>query len=227
MCQFKSFVCTEKRLHVYVGVDSHEDIIETSELKDDPEKIVRVELIPPDFTLETFKDVDSWKFQVDQDVLPEWFIHEEWETECKNWMKRNILFDDKNIITNQVEVYAGNCKKLIGFGSINILFGTVDRMFDSSTINKMYHNSTVKEMYHNSTVNKMYHNSTVKEMYHNSTVKEMFDSSTINEMWNNSTVNKMYHNSTVKEMFDSSIVNKMYHNSTVKEMYHNSTVNKR
>lgn len=73
MCNFASFVLTKYDEYYLNGSDSHENIIEYYNLRDNIYniEIVRVELIPPD-NEEDFQDLSQWEFKVDQDEYPDW-----------------------------------------------------------------------------------------------------------------------------------------------------------
>jgi hypothetical protein len=71
MCHFASFVLTKNDAYYLDNSDSHEDIIEYFNLKDDSFNLVRVELIPPK-SFDELTDADLWTFHVDQDFYPDW-----------------------------------------------------------------------------------------------------------------------------------------------------------
>jgi len=179
MCQFKSFICTEKKLYVTIGVNSHEDIIDIFNLKDDPEKIVRLELIPNKYTLEEFKNVDRWKFNVDQDKLPGWFIPMEWEEECKKWMKKNIIFEDKKIIHEQIEVYCGKCEKMVGNGSITILLGSISKVYGFASIAEVYGSASIAEVYGFASISKVYDSASIAKVCGSASIARVRGSASI------------------------------------------------
>ena len=180
MCNPASFVMTKNKVFWSKKTDSHEGIIKEFDLCEgnaSQVNIVRIEISPSDGDI--FSDPDTWKFNVDQDMLPDWFSLEEAEKEArialKDWISTRVW------INKVVET----------FDSETVVFiknTTIQRMSGSSTVQKMSGSSTVKEMFDSSTVQKMYESSTVKEMYESSTVQAMYDSSTVKEMYESSTV---------------------------------------
>ena len=74
MCQFKSAICLKDRVFV-PDYDSHSKMLEELHIEDDfahaSKVFVRVELVPEDG--DKTSDVDEWKLNVDQDVLPDWW----------------------------------------------------------------------------------------------------------------------------------------------------------
>ena len=96
MCQFKSAICLKDRVFV-PDYDSHSKMLEELHIEDDfvhaSKVFVRVELVPEDG--DKTSDVDEWKLNVDQDVLPDWWN----ENDClprikaavKVWCNNHIL----------------------------------------------------------------------------------------------------------------------------------------
>ena len=72
MCKFASFIIT-KTGEFWASSDKHEDIVDEHCLSDLDEKrhpgLVRVEILPNE---QSRKDLASWTFTVDQDMLPDW-----------------------------------------------------------------------------------------------------------------------------------------------------------
>jgi len=252
MCQLKSGIILKDRIYIGEG-DSHTDMLKELGIEDNRKNaetlFVRAELIPPDG--DVFADVETWRFNVDQDIRPEWFV-EPYEKErmvqaVKEWADKHVLLGRKNEKISNGTYYLNDCIDITFYNSIVKACGnsTVEacgnstvEAYGNSTV-MAYGNSTVKA-YGNSTV-KAYDNSTIKafynstvEAFYNSTVEacgnstvEAYDNSTV-EVYGNSTV-KAYGNSTVKaydnstvEAFNNSTV-KAYDNSTIKA-YDNSTV---
>ena len=179
MCQLKSGIILKDRIYIGVG-DSHTDMLKELGIEDSRKNaeslFVRAELIPPDG--DVFSDINTWTFNVDQDIRPDWFV-EPYEKErmvkaVKKWADKHVLIGRENKKISNGTYYLKDC---------------TDITFGNSTV-KAYGNSTVTA-YGNSTVT-AYDNSTVKA-YDNSTVKA-YDNSTV-KACGNSTVTA-YDNST-------------------------------
>src|SRR5574344_1575482 len=203
--------------------NSHSDLLEELKIEDTVENAMRVfvrsELIPPNN--EWWTDVDTWKFNVDQDIVPDWFETDKknyeqlFREDVKTWCNEHVLIDKKIYELSKDYYMLKRCE-------VEKLCQDVTAMCDNSTVTAMFDNSTVTKMYGNSTVTNMWDDSTVTEMFGNSTVTKMYDNSTVTKLYGNSTVTKMYGNSTVTEMWENSTVTKMYDNSTVTKIYDNS-----
>ena len=226
MCGFKSGLILKNRCVIAEGAnDSHSDLLESLGIEDNIENamrvFVRVELLPPNE--EWWTDPDTWKENVDQDILPEWFENDkdryfdEFRKAVKDWWKEHVRIDEEIEELSSGYYRLKRCK-------VKNMLKDVKAMMDNSTVQDMRDNSTVQNMMDNSTVQDMRDNSTVQDMRDNSTVQNMMDNSTVQDMWGNSTVQDMWGNSTVQNMRDNSTVQNMRGNSTVQDMRDNSTV---
>ena len=113
MCQFKSAICLKDRVFV-PDYDSHSKMLEELHIEDDfahaSKVFVRVELVPEDG--DKTSDVDEWKLNVDQDVLPDWWD----ENDClprikaavKAWCDIHILRDGMHTVRDGIWYAWGN-----------------------------------------------------------------------------------------------------------------------
>jgi hypothetical protein len=184
MCNFKSAIVLRNGdlLH-NPFLDSHEDLIELFNLRDNGlDHFVRVE-----YTTSERKDIiENYKLNIDETSVPEWFeeFRERITDQLKCIVNNMIIREDRKFIIDECIILAPGV--------------TIDKI-QHCVILEMRENSTVNTMRENSTVNTMLGNSTVKTMWGNSTVNTMLGNSTVNTMQENSTVNTMRENSTVKE----------------------------
>lgn len=79
MCQFKSGLIFKNRVMLAPkGNESHSDLLRSLDIEDTREnamrKFVRAELLPPNGDKSV--SVDKWKFRVDQDIVPNWFLED-------------------------------------------------------------------------------------------------------------------------------------------------------
>ena len=76
MCKFKSGIILKNKIVLAPeGNESHSDLLESLGIKDTRENAMRVfvraELLPKDNNKAT--DISEWRFNVDQDITPDWF----------------------------------------------------------------------------------------------------------------------------------------------------------
>ena len=76
MCRFASFVLTKGEEFWSDNSDSHETIIAEHNLHADGARgtnILRVEISPTD-KIKVWPSLKAWAFNIDQDIMPEWFV---------------------------------------------------------------------------------------------------------------------------------------------------------
>ena len=161
MCRFKSGLILKNRCVVAEGEnDSHSDLLESLGIEDNTENamrvFVRVELLPPNE--EWWTDPDTWKENVDQDILPEWFENDkekyfdEFRKAVKEWWKEHVRIDEEIEKLSSGYYRLKRCK-------VKKMLKDVKAMLDNSTVQNMLDNSTVQDMWGNSTVQNMRDNS--------------------------------------------------------------------
>ena len=140
MCRFKSGLILKDRVFVPNG-DSHTDMLEELEIEDTERNasnlFVRAELYPEDDDI--FSDIDTWKFKVDQDILPPWFVPEYDEQRMRNavkeWAKDHIFVGRVNLeFESKTNLRFKNCKwiKLRGNSKACFYGNSEAILFDSS-----------------------------------------------------------------------------------------------
>ena len=153
MCKLKSAIILKDRIFM-PDYDSHSEMLDELGIKDDylgaSKKFVRAELSPTDD--DVFSDIDSWYFNVDQDITPEWFSEEVYKPKMveavKEWAKTHIH---------------------IGIDGLKIEAGINHYIKDCRDV-EVCENATVKWVYGNATVNEVCGNATVNEVCENATV---------------------------------------------------------
>ena len=125
MCQFKSAICLKDRVFV-PDYDSHSKMLEELHIEDDfvhaSKVFVRVELVPEDG--DKTSDVDEWKLNVDQDVLPDWWD----ENDClprikaavKAWCDIHILRDGMHTVRDGIWYAWGNAS-VVAHGNASVV----------------------------------------------------------------------------------------------------------
>ena len=119
MCRMKSGIILKDRVFV-PDYDSHTKMLEELGIEDtldNAERLfVRAELVPPDG--DVFSPVDEWEFNVDQDILPEWFVKEvdgeRMRAAVKEWAVGRIhCGEDGLIISGGKNHYIKDCKNVV------------------------------------------------------------------------------------------------------------------
>jgi len=233
MCVFKSGIILKDKIFI-PDYDHHTDMLKELNIEDNSKNaqsiFVRAELIPQDNNV--FSDIATWRFNVDQDIVPDWFV-KDYEKErmiaaVKEWGKSRIYIGVDGLeLSTGANYYLKDCKDVLLQGNVNVAMlqsSNVEQMLGSSAVEVMRDSSTVGHMWESSTVEKMLDSSTVRRMRGSSTVGAMCGNSIVEKMWDGSTVHKTFDNSTVYHMGASSTVHQMLDRSTVGEMFDRSTV---
>ena len=191
MCNVKSGIILKDRVFV-PAYDSHEKMLEELGIKDDSREpnFVRVELSPIDGDM--FTAVEDWKYCVDQDFRPGWYVPEVDEKRMraavKEWYDEHVFIGKNNlniVAKNDDCYYLKDCKD-----------ATV-RAYDNATV-EAYDNATV-EAYGNATV-EAYGNATVRA-YDNATVRAYDNATVVIPSWSSNKKENivLMQNSTLKD----------------------------
>ena len=171
MCKLKSGIILKDRIFI-PDYDSHTDMLEELKIEDsrvNAERLfVRAELYPKNG--DVFSDINTWIFNVDQDVRPDWFV-EDYEKNrmveaVKKWAETHIHIGKDNLSINDGKNhYVKDCK------NVNI--------YDNATVKNIYDNATVKNICGNATVECICGNATVEYIYCNATVEYICGNATV------------------------------------------------
>ena len=183
MCMFKSMLLLKDKVFC-PNYDSHEDMINETGMEHGPmrENFVRVEITPPydDLTV----PIDKWKYKVDQDYLPEWYVEEVDKPRCfdalKAWAVKHILVGQDVPEVKQGEfVVLVNCNTGIVKGTVKeVLGGTVQAVWDGGTVQAVW-GGTVQKVW-GGTVQKVL-GGTVQKVLDGGTVQEVRDGGTVQQ----------------------------------------------
>ena len=189
MCKMKSGIILKDRVFV-PDYDSHTEMLNELKIEDTTKNaerlFVRAELIPTNN--DVFSSIENWKFNVDQDIVPDWFVKEVEKDRMikavKEWAKDHIHIgiDDLEISAGSNH-YIKDCKNIKVCGN-----ATVNEVCDNATVNEVYGNATVNKVCGNATVEWVYGNATVNKVCGNATVEWVYGNATVNEVCGNATV---------------------------------------
>lgn len=132
MCSFKSALVLKDRVFV-PDYDSHDRMLKELGIPDDfahaSKVFVRVELSPAD--CDKTSDPMGWKIKIDQDILPDWFVHEVDEQRVKvaitEGCKVHVLRDGVHEVRDGVW-YAYGSASVKAWGSASV------EAYDSATV---------------------------------------------------------------------------------------------
>ena len=185
MCMFKSMLLLKDKVFC-PNYDSHEDMINETGMEHGPmrENFVRVEITPPDDDLTV--PIDKWKYKVDQDYLPEWYVEEVDKPRCfdalKAWAVKHILVGQDVPEVKQGEfVVLVNCNTGIVKGTVQKVWGGTVQEVRGGTVQKVW-GGTVQEVWDGGTVQEVWGGGTVQKVW-GGTVQKVWDGGTVQKVW--------------------------------------------
>lgn len=155
MCRFKSGIQLKNR-NVLTSIynDNHSDLLKDLKIEDSrynaETKFVRAELIPPNDNIAA--DISEWKYNVDQDIVPDWFdldrekYEQSFREDIKDWLEKNLTIEyvcGKPWTT----VKDGDCTYHFMYGSLfKDKFGDTNNYVESNVREKLVNGDLVKEL---------------------------------------------------------------------------------
>ena len=199
MCKFKSAIILKDRVFV-PDYDSHTDMLKELGIEDtkaNAERLfIRAELYPANG--DEFSDIDTWEFNVDQDILPDWYVKEYDKQRMieavKEWAKDRIHIGVDGLdISNGAGHRIKDCKNVFirGNATVEYICGsatTVEYICDSATVKYIRDSVTVKYIRDNATVEYIRGSVTVKYIRDSATVKYIRDSVTVKYICDSATI---------------------------------------
>ena len=201
MCKLKSAIILKDRIFM-PDYDSHSKMLDELGISDDylgaSKKFVRVELSPKNG--DVFTDIDSWIFNVDQDIRPEWFSVDEYKPKMieavKEWAKTHIHIGVVSLkITAGENHYIKDCKGVEIYDSAQVknICGSaqVENIYDSAQVENIYDSAQVKYIYGSAQVENIYGSAQVENIYGSAQVKYIYGSAQVKNIYDSAQVEKV------------------------------------
>ena len=145
MCQFKSAIILKDRVFI-PDYDSHSDMLRELKIEDtraNAERLfVRAELVPKggDYA----SDIATWKYRVDQDILPDWYVPAYDEKRMRDavaeWAKDRIHVGVDGL---KIDGCAGHiiidCKNVTIYGNAQVKYICGNALLIDRKNKKIYH----------------------------------------------------------------------------------------
>jgi len=157
MCEFISGIIFKSKIVLCDRNNSHSDLLEQLDIEDTTETartlFVRAELMPCEdvsderYDSSLFSHINRWEFNVDQDILPDWFTEdpEKYETEfrdkVKEWISTHVFINKKmdvNLCSNSIYLIYGDSE----LTSSNHFSNCSIYMYNTSIFHANCHNCT-------------------------------------------------------------------------------------
>ena len=228
MCQFKSAIVLKNRIVCPLDLDSHTDILESINMKDDNEfpNFVRIEMIPKDGDIFNH-NLNNWVLKVDQDFIPEWFDEDKTEKQMREIYMPEV-FEKRFIIDREVDEITegrwfmknGILNKLAGSATIQRVCdsATIQRVCDSATVQDVYDSAIIQFVFDSATIQRVFDSATIQNVYGSAIIQRVCDSATIQDVFDSATIQNVYGSATIQNVYGSATVQRVCDSATVQEL---------
>ena len=180
VCRIKSAIILKDRIFI-PDYDSHTEMLEELGIEDsraNAERLfVRAELIPPNN--DVFRPIDTWNFNVDQDILPDWFVEEvDKERMVKavsDWAKDRIHIGVDGL---KIDIgrnhYIKDCKNVTVCGSASI-----SEVRGSASISYVCDSASISEVRGSASIGCVYGSASISEVCGSASISEVRGSAMI------------------------------------------------
>jgi len=220
MCKMKSAIILKDSVFI-PDYDSHSKMLEELQIEDtknNAERLfVRAELYPKDG--DVFSPIDQWKFNVDQDIVPDWYVagydEERMRAAVKDWAKSHIHIGENDITINcGSNHYIKDCKNVAVYGSASI-----SKVCGSASINNVYGSASISEVYGSASISEVYGSASISEVYGSASIGKVCDSASISEVCGSASINNVYGSASISEVCGSASISNVYGSASISEVY--------
>ena len=169
-------------------------------------------------------DPATWEFDIDQDVIPEWFINDRdaYEQKLRNEV---ILWKEEHVFENKDFEVLSEGYYLLKNCRVKELEGEVEVVLLDSVVDLVKDGAVIIDAYGNSVIHKMMSGAIIYSAFDNTRVDAMYNASRVHDMWNNSSIGKIYDVCHVCNMYGKSSIDTIADLVTVEDMNDNSVIN--
>jgi hypothetical protein len=193
MCKLKSAIILKDRVFI-PDYDHHSEMLAELGIADtraNAERLfVRAELIPKNG--DVFSDIDTWEFNVDQDIRPEWFV-ESYEKErmvnaVKEWAKSRIHVGVDGLkIDSGKNHYIKDCKKVVICGSASI-----GRVCGSASISEVCGSASISYVYDSASIGRVCGSASISYVCGSASIGRVCGSASIGEVCGSASISYVY-----------------------------------
>ena len=240
MCRLKSGIILKDRIFI-PEYDSHTKMLEELGIEDNyftaSKTFVRFELLPKDN--DVFTNIDDWRLNIDQDIVPDWYNEEIYKPRViervKDWAKKHIHIGIDNLNINSGDNhYIKDCKNvhIYGNATVDYICGStlvscisesvvVNEISDNSAVDCVCGRAVVKFIGKNTTIRNIYTDASVWNIFDNATIENIFDNTTIRNICNDAFVKNICGDAFVENIHGNAIIENIHGRAIVKNVYDN------
>ena len=211
MCKMKSAIILKDRVFI-PDYDSHSKMLKELQIEDtrsNAERLfVRAELYPKDG--DVFSPIDQWKFNVDQDIVPDWYVagydEERMRAAVKDWAKAHIHIGENNITINcGSNHYIKDCKNVTVCGSASI-----SKVYGSASISCVYGSASISEVCDSASISYVYGSASISYVYDSASISEVYGSASISKVCGSASISYVYDSASISEVCGSASIGTVY-----------------
>ena len=251
MCRFKSGIILKDRVFI-PDYDSHTDMLEELKIADTEDNakrlFVRAELVPPDN--DVFTPVSSWKYHVDQDILPDWYVTEVDERRMREavteWAKEHIHIGEKIERIDSGTHWIKDCKvgnicgsaevrNICGSAEIEYICGSaevgdirgsaeIEYICGSAKVGNICNSAEVGNIYDSAKVGYIYGSAKVGNIFGSAKVENICGSAKVRNICGSAEVRCIYGSAKVRNICGSAEVRCIYGSAKVGYIYGSAKV---
>ena len=207
MCKLKSAIILKDSVFI-PDYDSHSKMLKELQIKDtrsNAERLfVRAELYPKDG--DVFSPIDQWKFNVDQDIVPDWYVagydEERMRAAVKDWAKSHIHIGENDITINcGSNHYIKDCKNVKVCGSASI-----SKVCDSASISKVCVSASISDVCDSASISKVFDTASISYVYDSASISKVCGSASISEVYGSASISEVYDSASISEVYGSAVI---------------------
>ena len=207
MCKLKSAIILKDSVFI-PDYDSHSKMLEELQIEDtknNAERLfVRAELYPKDG--DVFSPIDQWKFNVDQDIVPDWYVagydEERMRAAVKDWAKSYIHIGENNITINcGSNHYIKDCKNVTVCDSASI-----SKVCGSASISEVCDSASISYVYGSASISYVYGSASISYVYDSASISEVCDSASISKVCDSASISRVCDSASISEVYGSAII---------------------
>ena len=242
MCRFKSGIILKDRVFI-PDYDSHTDMLEELKIADTEDNakrlFVRAELVPPDN--DVFTPVSSWKYHVDQDILPDWYVTEVDERRMREavteWAKEHIHIGEKIERIDSGTHWIKDCKvgNICGSAEVRNICGSaevgdirgsaeIEYICGSAKVGNICNSAEVGNIYDSAKVGYIYGSAKVGNIFGSAKVENICGSAKVRNICGSAEVRCIYGSAKVRNICGSAEVRCIYGSAKVGYIYGSAKV---
>ena len=227
MCKLKSAIILKDSVFI-PDYDSHSKMLKELQIEDtrsNAERLfVRAELYPKDG--DVFSPIDQWKFNVDQDIVPDWYVagydEERMRTAVKNWAKNHIHIGENDIVIDcGTNHYIKDCKNVRVCGSASI-----SKVCGSASISYVYDSASISDVCDSASISDVCDSASISYVCDSASISDVCDSASISDVCDSASISYVCDSASISYVCDSASISKVCGSASISDVCDSASISK-